>query len=458
MNRTQLGALAVATAASFLTPFMSSAMNIALPTIGAQFAADAVTLSWVATSYLLAAAMFLVPFGRLADIKGRKRVFIAGIAVYTIASLLCALSNTIEFLIAMRVLQGIGGSMIFGTGVAILVSVFPPNEKGKVLGLNVAAVYIGLSLGPTIGGVMTKNLGWRSIFLANIPVGLVALILAVTMLDREWADTKGEQFDIIGSALYGGMLALLMYGLSEFPDGTHFIIGGTVLLVVFVAWELRNQSPVLDIGLFVGNRTYAFSNLAALLNYAATFGVGFLMSLFMQYVMGMDSQEAGLILVFQPLFQALFSPLAGRLSDRIQPVIVASAGMALTALSLFFFSLIDSQTTILSVIANLILLGSSLALFSSPNMNAVMSSVSRDCFGVASSTVSTMRLVGQMSSMALITLIFNLIIGRVQITPAVTPALIVSTQAIFLIFAVLCVLGTFASGVRGTVTRDEESR
>ncbi|TFF95795.1 DHA2 family efflux MFS transporter permease subunit [Candidatus Thorarchaeota archaeon] len=456
MNRTQLGALVVATAASFLTPFMSSSINIALPTIGAQFAADAVTLSWVATSYLLAAAMFLVPFGRLADIKGRRRVFIAGLVVYTIASLLCAVSGTIELLIVMRVLQGIGGSMIFGTGVAILVSVFPPNEKGKVLGFNVAAVYIGLSLGPTVGGVMTKNFGWRSIFLVNIPVGLVAFVLAVTMLDREWADARGERFDIVGSILYGGMLALLMYGLSVFPDGNLFIVGGVVLLIVFAAWELKNQSPVLDIHLFVENRTYAFSNLAALLNYAATFGVGFLMSLFMQYVMGMDSQEAGLVLVFQPLFQALFSPLAGRLSDRIQPAIVASVGMALTSLSLFFFSLIDSQTTVLSVAVNLVLLGTSLALFSSPNVNAVMSSVSRDCFGVASATVSTMRLIGQMSSMAAITLVFNLIIGRVEITPAVTPALIVSTQIIFLAFSALCFVGTIASAVRGNIIREKE--
>jgi EmrB/QacA subfamily drug resistance transporter len=446
----------VAIGASFITPFMASSINIALPAIGTQFAADAVTLSWVATSYLLAAAMFLVPFGRFADITGRKRVFVFGLVVYIIASLFCAFSNTIESLIAMRVLQGIGASMIFGTGVAILVSVFPASEKGKVLGLNVTAVYIGHSLGPTLGGLITKNLGWRSVFLAIIPIGLVALILATTILDREWADAEGEGFDIVGSVLYGGMLVLVMYGLSVFPNGIHFVLGGIVLSIVFIAWELRNQSPVLDIGLFVGNRTYAISNLAALLNYAATFGVGFLMSLFMQYVMGMDSQEAGLILVFQPIFQALFSPLAGRLSDRIQPVIVASSGMGLTALSLFFFALIDSQTKILSIIANLILLGSGLALFSSPNVNAVMSSVSRKCFGVASATVSTMRLVGQMSSMALITLIFNLIIGRVQITPAVTPALIVSTQTIFLIFAVLCILGTFASGVRGRVIRERE--
>ncbi len=455
MDRIQLSALSVAIAASFLTPFMSSSINIALPSIGEEFTADAVILSWVATSYLLAAAIFLVPFGRIADIRGRKKIFVAGLVVYTVASGLCALVNTIELLIVMRILQGVGGSMIFGTGTAILVSVFPPEKRGKVLGMNVAAVYTGLSLGPTIGGVMIKSLGWRSIFLVNLPIGLVTLILALTMLDREWADARGERFDLIGSVLYGGMLLLTMYGLSVFPNGTLFIVGGLGLLIVFILWEARVECPVLEVGVFTRNRTYALSNLAALLSYTATFGVGFLISLFMQYIMGMDSQETGLVLVFQPVFQALFSPLAGRLSDRIQPAIITSTGMALTSLSLFLLSLLNTQATRLTIMVNLALLGFSLALFSSPNVNAVMSSVSNRLFGVASATVSTMRLVGQTTSMAIITLVFALLIGRIQITPAVTPALIYSTQTIFLVFSVLCLVGTVISAVRGRVVRGE---
>ncbi len=455
MNRTQLGALSVAIAASFLTPFMSSSINIALPSIGEEFAADAVILSWVATSYLLAAAMFLVPFGRVADIRGRKRIFVAGLMVYTVASGLCTLVNTIELLIVTRILQGVGGSMIFATGTAILVSAFPPEKRGRVLGVNVAAVYTGLSLGPTIGGIMIKSLGWRSIFLVNIPIGFVTLILALVMLEHEWADARGEQFDLMGSVLYGGMLLLIMYGLSVFPNGTLFIVGGLGLLLVFIVWERRVECPVLELGVFTRNRTYALSNLAALLSYTATFGVGFLMSLFMQYVMGMDSQETGLILVFQPVFQALFSPLAGRLSDKIQPAIVTSAGMALASLSLFLLSLLNIQSTRLTIVMNLALLGFSLALFSSPNVNAVMSSVSKRLFGVASATVSTMRLVGQTTSMAIITLVFALLIGRIQITPAVTPALIYSTQTIFLVFSVLCLVGTVISAVRGRVVREE---
>jgi MFS family permease len=213
---------------------------------------------------------------------------------------------------------------------------------------------------------------------------------------------------------------------------------------------------VLDVGLFGRNRTYSFSNLAALLNYAATFGVGFLLSLFLQYVTGLDPQEAGLILVSQPIFMAIFSPLAGRISDRIQPRIVASIGMGLTALSLAFLSMIGSDTTVLRIAANLVLLGFSLAFFSSPNANAVMSSVSKEFYGVASATLSTMRVVGQMTSMAIITVIFSIMIGSVQITPAVVPILIQSVQLLFAAFSVLCFIGMFASAVRGKVDREPD--
>jgi EmrB/QacA subfamily drug resistance transporter len=456
MNRTQTAVLAVSVLASFLTPFMSSSINIALPAIGTEFAADAILLSWVATSYLLAAAMFLVPFGRLADIKGRRLVFISGLVIYTVASGLCAIIDSIYLLIVFRVLQGMGGSMIFGTGVAMLVSAFPPNQKGRVLGINVGAVYVGLSLGPSIGGVLTRNLGWRSIFAANVPVGLVAIVVTAVVLKKEWADAEGESFDIVGTVLYGGMLALIMYGLSDIYENGVITLAGFALLIIFVYWEVRVESPVLDVGLFGRNRTYSFSNLAALLNYAATFGVGFLLSLFLQYVTGLDPQEAGLILVSQPIFMAIFSPLAGRISDRIQPRIVASIGMGLTALSLAFLSMIGSDTTVLRIAANLVLLGFSLAFFSSPNANAVMSSVSKEFYGVASATLSTMRVVGQMTSMAIITVIFSIMIGSVQITPAVVPILIQSVQLLFAAFSVLCFIGMFASAVRGKVDREPD--
>ncbi len=456
MNRTQTAVLVVSVLASFLTPFMSSSINIALPSISTEFAADAILLSWVAASYLFAAAMFLVPFGRLADIKGRRLVFISGAVIYTAASGLCAIIDSIYQLIAFRVLQGIGASMIYATGIAMLVSVFPPDQKGKMIGINAAAVYVALSLGPSMGGVLTRNFGWRSVFAVNIPVGLVTIVVAAIVLKEEWAGAKGESFDVVGAILYGGMLALIMYGLSNIYETGIIILGGFALLIIFIYWEMRAQSPVLDVALFRRNRRYSFSNLAALLNYAATFGVGFLMSFFLQYVTGLEPQEAGLVLICQPVFMAIFSPLAGRISDRVQPRIVASMGMGLTSLSLAILSMIGSDSTVFRVAANLVFLGFSLAFFSSPNTNAVMSSLSKEFYGVASATVSTMRVIGQMTSMAIITVIFSIVIGSVQITPSVIPDLINSIQLLFMVFSILCFIGMFASVVRGKVERETD--
>ena len=399
--------LLVATLASFLAPFMGSSVNIALPAIEREFGVDAVLLGWVATSYMLAAAMFLVPFGRIADIWGRKKVFAYGTAIYTISSLLAGLASSISMLIAWRVLQGIGGSMIFGTGVAILTSVFPAGERGKAIGFNTAAVYMGLSLGPVLGGFLTQNFGWRSIFLASVPLGVLILVLVFWKLHGEWAAARGERFDLTGSAIYSVSLVAIMYGFTRLPEmvGTWLLLAGGLGLAAFVWQELRSPSPVLNINLFRRNLGFAFSNLAALVNYSATAAVGFLLSLYLQYVKGLSPQAAGFVLVAQPLVMALFSPLAGRLSDRIEPGIVASIGMALTTVGLVLFAFLNAQTSLAWVVASLVFVGLGFALFSSPNTNAVMSSVERRFYGVASATLGTMRLVGQMLSLGIAVLI-----------------------------------------------------
>jgi len=301
--------LITVTLASFLTPFTLSSVNVALPTIGNEFKVDAITLNWIATAFLLSSAMFLVPFGRLADIKGRKRVFVLGVSIFTVGSLLSCLSTSAEMLIAFRVLQGIGGAVVFATGIAILTSVFPPQERGKVLGINVASVYTGLSLGPFFGGILTQNFGWRSVFLVNVPLGIFTVFLAALKLKAEWADARGEKFDLIGSIIYSLMLVLIMLGVSE--SEMTLIAVGLALLVAFILWESRVEHPILEIRLFRRNITFAFSNLAALLNYAATFAVTYLLSLYLQYIKALTPQQAGFILIAQPVVQALLSPFAG---------------------------------------------------------------------------------------------------------------------------------------------------
>ena len=445
--------LFIATFASFLTPFMGSAINIALPVIGKEFNANAVLLSWVASSYLLAAAMFLVPFGRMADIIGRKRIFFIGIVIFSIASLLSAFSQSVIILIVFRIFQGIGSAMLFGTGIAIIISVFPLAERGKALGINIAAVYIGLSAGPFAGGFLTQHLGWRSIFLVIVPVGLIIIILVLTKLKEEWAEAKGEHFDWKGAIIYGISLALIMYGFSVLPEffGCILIFLGIIGITAFIKLEITLRNPVLDMRLFKNNRVFAFSNLAAMINYSATFAVTFLLSLYLQYIKGFSPQKAGIILVAQPIVMAVFSPIYGRLSDKIEPRIVASVGMTLTTLGLFFFIFLTDKTGTQAIIADLILLGLGFAFFSSPNTNAVMSSVEKKFYGVASGTIGTMRLVGQMLSMGIAMLIFSLFIGRQEISAENFPQFLKSIKVAFIIFSIICFGGIFASLSRGKI-------
>lgn len=453
-------ALITVSLASFLTPFMGSSINLAVPSIGREFDSGAVLLSWVVSSYILASAAFLLPFGRLADIFGRKKIFVIGLLAFTLFSLLCGLSWSIEALIAFRVLQGIGGAMIFGTAVAILTSVFPPQERGKVLGINVATVYTGLSLGPVLGGAMNQQLGWPSIFYFNAALGLFVVLLTALKLKGEWAGARGEKFDLGGAVLYAAGLVAFMYGFSSLATSTpaKFILAaGLLLIAVFVGHEAREEQPMLDIRILSKNVPFAFSNLAALINYSATFAVGFLLSLHLQVVMGYSSQTAGLILLFQPVVMALLSPLAGTLSDRIEPRIVASWGMGLTALGLAVFAFLSASTPVWLIVLNLMLLGTGFALFSSPNSNAIMGSVEKKFYGVASSTMGTMRLIGQSVSMAIATLIIDLHIGSAQLSPAIAGLIVTSVKMSFAIFAVTCLGGVFASLARGNVNAGEKA-
>ncbi len=445
--------LFIVTLAAFITPFDISAVNIALPAIGREFAMDAILLSWVATAYLLFAAMFLVPLGRLADIQGRKRVFTLGLLVFAAASFLVSIATSSVTVIAFRALQGIGGAMVFGNGVAILTSVYPVGERGKVLGINVAAVYLGLSTGPFLGGLLTQYLSWRSIFYVNVPLGLISAALTRWKVIGEWTGAWGERFDIAGSIIYGVTLFLAVVGLSLLPmlSSVWFLFIGAAGLVVFVLWESRIESPILNITLFRNNRAFAFSNVAALVNYSATFAVGFLLSLYLQMIRGLDVVPAGAILVSQPIVQAIFSPVAGRLSDMIEPRIVASIGMGLTSVGLVLFTLLTATTPLASIVITLALLGFGFALFSSPNTNAVMSAVENRFYGVASATVSTMRLIGQVLSLGIVLIVFALYIGRVAITPEYYPQLLTSVHFVFVIFSVLCFGGIFASLIRGKV-------
>lgn len=448
LNKTPI--LLIATLASFLTPFMGTSINVALPTIANELTVNAILLSWITTSFFLTSAMFAVPLGRIADIYGMKKIFVYGIVILTISSFLAAISPSAEFLIITRVIQGIGSAMIFVTGLAIIMSVFPPQERGKAIGINITAVYIGLVMGPVLGGFLTEYLGWRSIFYIVVPLGLLVTALVFWKMKGEWAECKDEKLDYWGTLLYIIMLALILIGFSNIKEvsGIIMVILGIIGLVGFVVWELRVEEPVLEVKLFLENKRFAFSNLAALISYMGLFAVGFLLSLYLQFIKGFDPKVTGLILVVQTVLMVIMSPIAGRLSDKYDAGRIASLGMGIITLGLLIFAFITEETSLYVIILGLAILGMGIGIFSAPNTHAIMGSVKRRYFGVASATVSTMRLLGQTFGMGIILLIFAVYIGAVQFTPQNYPELLTSIKVTFTISVILSILAIFASLAR----------
>lgn len=337
--------------------------------------------------------------------------------------------------------------MVFGTGIAIITSVYPFSERGKALGIVLTSVYVGLSAGPLLGGLLTDHFGWKSIFCANVIIGVVVIVTTLRKIKGEWAEAKGERFDIIGSLLYIVFFTVAVLGFTSLPSvkGLALLALGTAGLVVFVFWELRIQNPILHIALFMKNRAFLFSNIATLVNYSATFAVTFLISLYLQLVKGFSSQAAGLILVFQPSMQAVLSGLTGRISDRVEPRIISSLGMASLSIGLFILSFLAESTAIYVIVLNLLFLGFGFALFVTPNTNAIMSSVEKKYYGVASGATATMRVIGQTLSMSIVMFVFLYTMGKTHITPENHNEFMLSVRAILLIFACLSFLGVFAS-------------
>jgi EmrB/QacA subfamily drug resistance transporter len=432
-------------------PFMMSAVGVALPAIGREFSASAMQLGLVETAYVLSASIFLLSMGRMGDIYGRRRIFQYGIVIFTIGGGLLSQAWSIESMIVMRFLQGMGGSMVMATTFAIVVSVFPPEERGKALGIAVACVYAGISCGPFFGGALVSAFGWRSIFYLAVPLGIITFAITCAKLRDEWAEARGEPFDWRGSLVYAVAILLLIGGASNLDQGMWawlLAFCGTVGLILFLVLESHTQYPVLNVALLRENRVFAFSNLAALLNYAATFGVTFFLSLYLQYIKGLSPRDAGMILMIQPIMQAVFSPLCGRLADRFSAAGVATIGMGLCAAGLSIAASITASTSMTLIMVMLAVLGLGFALFSSPNVSVIMGSVAPRYLGVASGLNSTMRTLGMMTSMTVITITFSIFMAGQAVTPQTHTLFLFSMHTALVTFTVLCVIGIFFSMAR----------
>ena len=435
--------LIIVTTVSFIMPFLVASVSVALPTMGREFNMDAVMISWVSTVYFLTTAMIQVPCGRLADIYGRKKLLLLGLVISVFSSFLVAYANTVPMLIISRALQGVGAGVTLNQGIAILTTVIPANERGQALGISMAGTYSGLSLGPFIGGVLTEQFGWESIFYLSGILSIVLIVLVFWALKGEWAEARGEKFDKVGSVTFAIAIALFVYGFSTLNTvlGGILLVIGILGLLLFARWEARTESPVYNLALFRKNRVFIFSNLAALITYIAGFAQGFLMSLYLQYIHGQSPQTAGLVLVSPAVVMTIFTPISGRISDRIEPRLVASVGITLLCISLFMFIFLHSNSTLGFVIAGLAIYGTGMGFFSSPNSNAIMGSVEKRVLGVASGTLGTTRTGGMLLSMGIIMVLFSIYMGQAEITPDLYPEFLTSMRAGFIIFTIICLVG-----------------
>jgi EmrB/QacA subfamily drug resistance transporter len=447
----QRAALLMVLLNGFSMPMMLSAVNVALPSIADELAMDAVLLSWIPMAYLMASAALVLTFGRIADMFGRKRMYLIGTVGLIVTSILAAYANSGAMIIACRLLQGVSAAMVYGTHIAIISSAYPPEQRGRMIGLTVSVIYVGLTCGPFLGGWLIGLFGWRAAFLVHVPTSVAALIVGIFMVKAEWRAEHAGRFDYVGALLYTIAIVALMVGISSLPQWSSvFLIAlGGVGFWLFFHHQHNRRDPLFDVSLFYTSRVFTLSCIASVLMYTATFSNVVMISLHLQYLQEMTPMAAGVVLMAQPIVMALVSPYAGKLSDRVEARVIASIGMAITAIGLALIATIDATTPLPFTVVYLMTIGLGFSLFSSPNANAIMGSVASHQYGIAGSSVATMRVIGQVTSMGIVAMVFALLLGPVQITPDIYPQLEHALRWCFGVSAAFCLPGIYLSLVRG---------
>jgi len=459
--------LLITSIGAFMTPFDSTIVSVSLPSIASSLSISYAMVIWVPTAYLVTLAVLLLSLGRLSDIKGRKPLFVSGFAVFIAASLLCSISYSGLQLIVFRAVQGAGAAFIGATSTAIVTDVFPSRERGKALGINAMSIYVGLSMGPSLGGFLTHTLGWRSIFYINIPIGILVITLALMKLREPITQIQGRRFDLLGASTFSlGLIALLValtlgesYGWRSLLIIGLLIVGGVLLAIFTLVERKKVDEAMLDISLFSRNRLFAAANVSAFLNYTSYFGVSFFVSFYLQRVLDYSPLQAGMILLTMPVTMTFLSPISGWLSDRIGSRILSSLGMALICIGLLLMSTLGLISSSTDVVIRLFIIGFGMGLFSSPNTSAVMGSVEKSRLGVASGTLATMRFVGQSMSLAIMGAIVAtvassevlsaLFIGYQSKVVVAVETFLEGMRRAFIASAFIAALGFFTSLVRG---------
>lgn len=438
--------------ATFLMPLNMSSVNVALPAIAADLNVDAVLISWIPTMNLLGAIALQLPAGRIADMIGRKKVFLAGLLLFTLSSVAVILIDDIYWLLLMRLLQGIAGAMVFGTGMAIVSQVFAQHGRGMALGLTSTSVYLGLTCGPPIGGWLTEWWDWHAVFLAPLPLAVLCAVL-VAIHVRETERQQDQHLDWVGSLLFIAASSLFFVGLSELPEllGGMLALGGLLLLAAFVYQQEHSPYPLIRLRRMVQNLVFFRSIQASFLMYAANYPLQFLLSLYLQYIRGLSPADAGQLMLLQAMMMAILAPLAGRLSDRLEPRILASLGCVFFAIGFVILALLDQDSGLSQVVIALLVMGTGFGLFSSPNNNGALSVVPHDKLSIASSLLNISRTLGNMLGMAVVVFLFNLFIGNAQLVPEQYPALMRLLEIAFMLCAGYALMAAWRSWSRGKV-------
>lgn len=444
-TRSQKWAILFAVATTqFAVPFMISGVGVCLPAIGREFDASAISLSLVESVFLCGNAMFLLPLGRAGDICGRGGVFLVGLVIFALSAAGLTLAPNMDVFLAIRGIQAFGGAMPLATGVALLYDAFPFEERGKAIGISMSAIYLGISAGPFLGGVIVSALGWRWLFYAGMIPCLISLAVCMRNLSWKFSPRSGERFDWPGTILSALGVGLLVFG-SAHTEGSlgWWCIGlGLAALGAFVLVELKSPMPLLEMQLFFSNKTFFRGLSSTFILSCSAFAGPFLLSLYLQYGRGMSPAEAGTILVVQPLIQCLVSPVVGRMADRIPPHILAGGGSLFSALGICGAAFLGLTSPLGLVIALLAVSGLGIGFFSAPNMLVVMSSVDESRYGVASALTGQARTSGMTVCMTVVTIVLSHYLGIRALGLETVVEYVTAMQALFSGFAVLGFVGT----------------
>ncbi len=440
---------------TFMSALDSSVVNIILPVVNRDFGSDVATIEWVVTIYLLVVSGLLLSFGRLGDLRGNKSIYVSGFIIFLVGSALSGLAPSEFALIGFRSLQALGAAMLFANAPAILTKNFPAAQRGQVLGLQGTMTYLGLTVGPSLGGWLTSEFGWRAVFYINIPIGLTALLLSLRAIPEDPPNENAERFDLVGAAMFVAGLVLFLLALnqgSEWGWTSPLILTllaiAALILIAFVVVERRVAHPMLDLGLFQ-RRLFSASVASAVLNYICLYSVVFLMPFYLIQGRGFGIDQAGLLLTAQPLIMAIAAPLSGILSDRIGSRLPGTLGMAILATGLFLMSRLGSGSAQIDIILALAIVGLGTGIFVSPNSSALMGSAPRVRQGIAAGILATARNVGMVLGVGFAGAIFTTVQAQSAANGA-SAALFAGVDAGWLAAAGVGIVGVFASAVRGS--------